>query len=833
MSWLSGLLNRRRRPSGAPASAAPARASGHDWAALPPIQRTAADLELTAPALEFARELPGPHGQRLMLQPLGHARTPEAPQGLVAGLASAVPVQRYSGRETFVFRPVQRTPRWHGGEADADSWPDAYQEAPELPAAAYPGPLDGASVDPVADMPTDAQGAPLAEGLPPVQAPREVPAVAPQRHPQPLTASRLVEAPSPPPALLLAAAGPPGQLAFEAERKTATAMEATAEGAPALAVAPVPAMPAPVVQTSSSYASSPTSPLRLNLGQSRRRGLGPPLASAPTAVQLTASEPASAPGPSSEAPATGATGEDAPGDPAAAAGLEESSPGPTEPAKQAQAAEPAQPASVQRSTAEAEAPELPQLPLASSPAASGGERAISESAVGQQPPGQPGVIQTAATDAVRSVAVASPIVRVQRSRQSVDLGPPARPASSATADLRLAPGGRSSSPALSSAGDSTSDAAANSPAAPALDWPEPSAPEPASVVTASEAAPEAELDSAPIDLGTPTVAAEPPQVQRTGPELPLAPVHHPSGQQEPTAAAEVDFSPIRPLEVASLGIQRWTPPAPVNARPRESGPATALHGAALPKVQRLAGPNLGPTTGVTPATSIAGPTAQQATDSSTPPDPGASASLPLATARGLTAAVPLPLATLAQRTVASGHLAQAPAGTPPAGFPLPAAAGSALAGAAADASGVPVAPQPAELPLAPAAGRVPATFRRVQTLSEARVEPAWPSGAAGPAAGQEWSAPSSPEPAAAAMAPGGAWTGGLSAQRAAEDAPAPAPSAGAPPAAGAAGAHGGGAAPSEGELDDLAVRLYDRLRSRLRLELLIDRERAGLITDLR
>jgi hypothetical protein len=41
------------------------------------------------------------------------------------------------------------------------------------------------------------------------------------------------------------------------------------------------------------------------------------------------------------------------------------------------------------------------------------------------------------------------------------------------------------------------------------------------------------------------------------------------------------------------------------------------------------------------------------------------------------------------------------------------------------------------------------------------------------------------------------------------------------------------AAASEGELDDLAHRLYDRFRSRLRLELLIDRERAGLITDLR
>ncbi|WP_285503334.1 DUF4157 domain-containing protein [Actinokineospora sp. NBRC 105648] len=35
------------------------------------------------------------------------------------------------------------------------------------------------------------------------------------------------------------------------------------------------------------------------------------------------------------------------------------------------------------------------------------------------------------------------------------------------------------------------------------------------------------------------------------------------------------------------------------------------------------------------------------------------------------------------------------------------------------------------------------------------------------------------------------------------------------------------------DLDELSTRLYDRLRSRLRLELLIDRERAGLLTDFR
>jgi hypothetical protein len=38
---------------------------------------------------------------------------------------------------------------------------------------------------------------------------------------------------------------------------------------------------------------------------------------------------------------------------------------------------------------------------------------------------------------------------------------------------------------------------------------------------------------------------------------------------------------------------------------------------------------------------------------------------------------------------------------------------------------------------------------------------------------------------------------------------------------------------SETEMDELARRLYDRLRTRLKTELLVDRERAGFLTDLR
>ena len=35
------------------------------------------------------------------------------------------------------------------------------------------------------------------------------------------------------------------------------------------------------------------------------------------------------------------------------------------------------------------------------------------------------------------------------------------------------------------------------------------------------------------------------------------------------------------------------------------------------------------------------------------------------------------------------------------------------------------------------------------------------------------------------------------------------------------------------DLEELTAKLYDRIRSKLRLELLLDRERAGLLSDFR
>jgi hypothetical protein len=67
---------------------------------------------------------------------------------------------------------------------------------------------------------------------------------------------------------------------------------------------------------------------------------------------------------------------------------------------------------------------------------------------------------------------------------------------------------------------------------------------------------------------------------------------------------------------------------------------------------------------------------------------------------------------------------------------------------------------------------------------------------------------------------------GLTAQRATETSP---PAAPVPPApAGGAATPGG----DDAQLEELAQRIYHHIRWRLRSELLLDRERAGLMTDL-
>ena len=122
------------------------------------------------------------------------------------------------------------------------------------------------------------------------------------------------------------------------------------------------------------------------------------------------------------------------------------------------------------------------------------------------------------------------------------------------------------------------------------------------------------------------------------------------------------------------------------------------------------------------------------------------------------------------------------------------------------------------LPLAPPPGI--ALQRAAQALAESRTEPA----------------DESPEPFARTVQ--GAWYDSITAG--AGSLASSAMSSGGAAAGGAVGSAVGATASSSGhqaaaepDMDELAGKLYDRIRTRLKTELLIDRERAGFLTDLR
>ena len=85
-----------------PQSRAPVR----EWAALPAIQRVLGEPQLTASTSDFVRSLAGTHDPALSLEPLGHHVSPEAPPGLVTGIARTVDVYAPSG--ALIARPRPR-----------------------------------------------------------------------------------------------------------------------------------------------------------------------------------------------------------------------------------------------------------------------------------------------------------------------------------------------------------------------------------------------------------------------------------------------------------------------------------------------------------------------------------------------------------------------------------------------------------------------------------------------------------------------------------------------------------------------------------------------------
>lgn len=271
MAW---LFRRLFRPAGATAEAVPsaARASGVDWAAVPPIQRIADGITLTAEALQFVRSRAGLHPPELALRSLGHERSLRAPAGLIRGVATNV--QRRVTTHPMLLGRLRRQPaaRW---AAPAEEEHDLHTDA-------------GLDSSPVVE-------------LPPPAAPRRVSAV-PSEARQTPAVGRLTS---------ISWAESTGGVEPLAKHESQSGAKSTGAGIvqglmPRYedTAEPVTVQPT-AAATSSRAAAMPRASvaLRRNLGQSRRLGLGPPLGST-IQRSLDAGVEAGAPPP----PAVGMTG---------------------------------------------------------------------------------------------------------------------------------------------------------------------------------------------------------------------------------------------------------------------------------------------------------------------------------------------------------------------------------------------------------------------------------------------------------------------------------------------------------------------------------------------
>ncbi len=175
-----------RASTPAPPGGSQRSVSRRDWAALPCIQRVVGPTRLTAESTAFARALPGHRPLEVALASLGHLRSPEAPAGLLVARASATTYQPASSGLLELLRP--RTwvrpagPEVAEPEAEVSFEPEQANESLVEPVAPSPGPASPvamrlAQVVPVADRP-----APVLPSLtlaPPLEHERPAPAAVP------------------------------------------------------------------------------------------------------------------------------------------------------------------------------------------------------------------------------------------------------------------------------------------------------------------------------------------------------------------------------------------------------------------------------------------------------------------------------------------------------------------------------------------------------------------------------------------------------------------------------------------------------------------------------
>ncbi len=225
------------RPEEQAAAEPPAPPQRHDWASVAPIQRTIGDIPLTAHSVEFSESLAGSEEPALSLEPLGHHRSPEGPQGIVTGIAS--PLESYSRSTELIVRPRRRI--------DASAGIQATAEETESPAM------------------SDAGAAGADEALAPGLLTRALPAVSGEAARVPAVASRLTDA---------------GKVELGPLRPVQRAPETPVRADPGV----TPAADQPL--------SAPPSGTRLSLGLSRRHGLGAPIRGAdPASLQRFVAPP--------------------------------------------------------------------------------------------------------------------------------------------------------------------------------------------------------------------------------------------------------------------------------------------------------------------------------------------------------------------------------------------------------------------------------------------------------------------------------------------------------------------------------------------------------------
>jgi hypothetical protein len=762
--WPFNLFGRSRSEGPSPETPAaappPPRASGREWTALPPIQRAAGSQPLTASARDFASGLPGSVGVPLALQPLGHARSLEAPSGLVTGLAT------YSGSERFVY--VQRRPAGQPGM----SWPEPAEASPAVEAPAQA--VVPAVVEPIA---AEVE----APALPPPPAPRAVAAVAAAPAPAPLTVSTLPET----------------ALPFAPVVGSRAARSEPAPSAPA-------ADPSPAIQAAAEAEAPGELPMadsgqprRLNVGQSRRLRLGAPLAPAAgqAAVHRSFESPPApladgpAPAPVAEPPAAlqvplpvqrrmdASVAPPAPDVPVELGRpifrVQRRTPAAPAPAARPDAplvgrrAEPSAPMPVVREVAPASAGPAPVVPVQRAAAAPPAETPPAEpSAPAPDAPALP-LVPVQRHEAPTSAVPAEPEPEEEPAADDLEVVAAQRLAADAPPPVDAAP-----LPVVPVQRVEVEPAARGPERlAPAAPGPLPVAP----VQRRAEADPEPETEPA---LEEPEAPAEP--VAQTLPEASVPSVHPlvPARRTGAISPASVDGT-VAPPPLAMPLAPRSAPepaPLPVVSRRLAGTPTPAAPPAAMPGMPAL--PLVGDrplaVSTAAPAETLAGTT------------PAPTLWLPLAAAdpvvqRLADAAPGAAPAWSARSTAEAASAALAPV----------ARVARPVAQSMAAAQPAPAQPLPADLPYLPVATARPSDEPVAQRAPD-------------------------PAPYLAIEVP--------IIQRADEAAPAPA----------SGGTATGGATPhSDKELDELARQLYDRLRSRLRLELLVDRERAGLITDLR